>query len=300
MNYKFIQRFLAINADIQGLFCCPHVEERDIIGSERKYSNPLISLGLQLKNCPRVLTLGLRSSLLHYTGSELTAIRNADVIFFPSTRYMDVFRSSGKTIYPSYSSYAIGGSMLKQVVFFKLADIPHPKTLICMARDGMGKVLANFAYPFVGVDYRKKNPSLREWRIAGTEDLIRYLRSHKLCMFTELAGDQNVIKVVVLDSEVVFSYLLRGDVTGEKFFLKELDMLPEEVQNITEKILFCSDINHFVAEFGKDGKSECYLLRKLNYVLPVRELTRMGFEPYAWLCEKICSGDFSYLSGRIR
>ncbi len=265
------------------------------MNSEEKQSGGLISLGSQLKNCPGVLTIGLRSSLLNYTSEELNIIRNARVVLFPSLRFIDVLRSAGKAIYPSYSSYVIGNSILKQAVFFKLAGIPHPRTIICMSRDGIGKVLENFSYPFLGIDYKTKNRFKIRHPITCLDDLIRYLRNHKLCVFTELIRDQNVVKVVVIDSEVVFSYRCRKEYCEACDAPRKVVSIPAGVLRIVEGILSCSELNHFVAEIAEDENGGHHVCLKVNYILPVEEMLSLGFDPYGWLCERICTGNFSYM-----
>ncbi len=255
-------------------------------------TGPIVSLGLQLKNCPRVITLGARASLLHYNYHELEIVKSAQIIFFPTLRFVDIFLTAGKKIYPSAESYLVGSNTLKQIIFFKLLNVPHPRSLICMSREGMGKVLSEFSYPFVGINYKRKNKSKSEYLIKNMDDLIAYLKTNKLCLFREAVSGQNLIKVVVIDSEIVVAYECTGHERSELSILDEHVGLPMNVENVLERILSSSKLNHFVAEFVWQENN--HLLTRLNYVLPIRELNNLGFDPYKWLCSKIISGKFSY------
>ena len=257
-----------------------------------KKAGLIVSLGLQLKHCPRVITLGARASFLHYNSHELESIKSAQIIFFPTLRFVDIFVTAGKKIYPSAESYLIGSNTLKQIIFFKLLNVPHPRSLICMSREGMGKVLSEFSYPFVGINYKRKSRSKSECLIKNMDDLIAYLRTNKLCLFREALADQNLIKVVVIDSEIVLAYECTKREKTRLNILNETGGLPVNVENVLERILGSSKLNHFVAEFVWQENN--HLLTKLNYVLPVRELNNLGFDPYKWLCSKITSGEFSY------
>ena len=55
-----------------------------------------VAIGEQLKTCPQVITLGLRPQMADYTEQERRLLRTADMIFYPTDRYVDFFATLGK------------------------------------------------------------------------------------------------------------------------------------------------------------------------------------------------------------
>ncbi len=129
--------------------------------------------------------------------------------------------------------------------------------------------------------------------LRNMDDLIDYLRGNKLCLFREAIEDQNPVKVVVIDSEILFSYKVSRGNNGKFDDLRTIGEIPKRIREIIFVILERSKLNHFVGEFVIKGDE--YLLARINYVLPKKELLSLGFDPFRLLCEKICSGTFSYM-----
>ena len=64
-----------------------------------------VAIGEQLKECPQVITLGVRSQLADYDRGERELLRTADMIFYPTDRFVDLFATLGKETFPSISCY---------------------------------------------------------------------------------------------------------------------------------------------------------------------------------------------------
>ncbi len=64
-----------------------------------------IALGPRLRRCRNVLTLGVKPNIDDYGQKEISLIRNAPKIYYPSTLYADLFDTMGKQTFPTYHTY---------------------------------------------------------------------------------------------------------------------------------------------------------------------------------------------------
>lgn len=108
---------------------------------------PFVALGMFLKECPYVITLGVRPQFRDYTLEEQNLIRRSPVIFFPTSKYVPIFQGAGKSTFPSPYSYYFRKRRLLQWTLASYFDIPRLKTK-CYARDTQAKViLKDFSLP---------------------------------------------------------------------------------------------------------------------------------------------------------
>lgn len=109
--------------------------------------SPFVALGTFLKDCPHIITLGLRPQFKDYTIEEQNLIRNSPLVFFPTSKYVSVFQGAGKLTFPSPYSYHFRKRRFLQWTLASYLDIPRLKTR-CYARDTQAKViLKDFSLP---------------------------------------------------------------------------------------------------------------------------------------------------------
>ena len=89
-----------------------------------------IALEGRLRDCKNVITLGVRPNFSDYDRREMTLIRNAKKIYYPSAFYADMFDAMGKPTFPGYHNYKCVQDKIKQTAMFELLEIPHPRTRV--------------------------------------------------------------------------------------------------------------------------------------------------------------------------
>ena len=57
-----------------------------------------IALGYQLRRCPSVLSIGVRTNLADYSSEERALIRNASKVYFPTIFFADALDAMGKKL----------------------------------------------------------------------------------------------------------------------------------------------------------------------------------------------------------
>ena len=74
--------------------------------------------------------MGLCTNLSDYEEWQLDLIKDADVIYYPTAFYADIFDTAGKRTFPSYHTYKFAQDKIKQTALFDLLGIPHPRTRV--------------------------------------------------------------------------------------------------------------------------------------------------------------------------
>lgn len=106
-----------------------------------------IALAPFLSACPHVRTLGIRPGMGDYTEEERECMRLAERIFFPTPRFVSVFKAIGKATFPSPTAYLVRRSRLHQQVLFKVMGVPHGRTRIYFGARQKRKLQEDFRLP---------------------------------------------------------------------------------------------------------------------------------------------------------
>jgi len=89
-----------------------------------------VALAPFLRKCPAVLTLGVRAAISEYSATERAAILQAERIFFPTPRFVDIFDALDLPTFPNPTTYKYQRSRPLQQSLFKYHDLPSPRTRV--------------------------------------------------------------------------------------------------------------------------------------------------------------------------
>jgi ribosomal protein S6--L-glutamate ligase len=176
-----------------------------------------VAIGDQLKSCPQVVTLGARSQIGDYTEKELELLRTADIIFFPTSRFVDLFANLGKLTFPTINCYRLRGERLKQVALFHMLNVPYPRTRVYYGHKQKQKILEDFAFPLIAKKPRGSEVGKDVFLIEDSDKLERYNRKVNPAYIQEHVQPEIELRVVVINYEKVFgSYrrIVGGDFRG--------------------------------------------------------------------------------------
>jgi ribosomal protein S6--L-glutamate ligase len=166
----------------------------------------VIALERRLRNCRRVLTLGVRPNLESYPAEDLAMIQEAEKIYYPSVFYADLFDVMGKRIFPSAHTYRYVQNKIKQTALFKLMGIPHPRTHVYYGRQQQRRIRSEFAYPFIAKVARGSALGRGVFLIRNDDQLTAYLAANRAAYIQQYLPIDRDIRVVVIGTQVVHAY----------------------------------------------------------------------------------------------
>ncbi|MCK8603871.1 hypothetical protein [Desulfoferrobacter suflitae] len=147
--------------------------------STARKSNRRVALAPFIETCPSVLTLGIRPCLDDYSEYERRLMREATRIFFPTPKYVDVFRACRIRTFPNPVTYRYQRSRILQLLLLDYAHVPHPRSRVYYGKRQKAKILEDFRLPVVVV----------QTRIGRTPEIIAR-HTHELA---KLAGLQHAV-----------------------------------------------------------------------------------------------------------
>jgi len=108
-----------------------------------------LSIGARPRICGAqgFITLGFKHPW-RYSEEEIRLLREAPLIYYPTSFYADLLAAAGKPTYPGPATYRLVGDKVRQSALFQLLDIPHPRTAVYPQRR-WGQIGRDFAFPFV-------------------------------------------------------------------------------------------------------------------------------------------------------
>jgi ribosomal protein S6--L-glutamate ligase len=165
-----------------------------------------VAIGLQLKSCPLVRTVGVKCNLEDYSPEELRLIRNAATIYFPTPHFVEAIAAMGKKTFPSVECYRYLGDKIKQTVLFKLLDIPIPNTRFFYGSKQREAILKAFPFPFVGKIAVGSGGGEGVHLIEDSASLDAYLRTTRVAYIQEYVRLRRDLRIVILGKRVAVSY----------------------------------------------------------------------------------------------
>jgi ribosomal protein S6--L-glutamate ligase len=172
--------------------------------AERIVSRLRVAIGEQLKNCPQVVTLGVRSQIGDYTEKERELLRAADIIFYPTARFVDLFTTLGKVTFPTVNCYHLRGNRVKQIALLRMLDIPYPRTRVYYGRKQKQKILEDFAFPLIAKSPLGSAAGRGVFFIEDSDTLEQYKRKFNPAYIQEHVPTEMVVQVAVINYETVF------------------------------------------------------------------------------------------------
>jgi hypothetical protein len=100
-----------------------------------------------LRAYPCVTTLGIQPSIADYADSEQRLLRDAECIFFPTQRFVDIFEAAGKATFPRATTYRYQRSRSLQQSLFHYLRIPCPHTRVYYGSHQKREILKDFSIP---------------------------------------------------------------------------------------------------------------------------------------------------------
>lgn len=165
-----------------------------------------LALGSRLLRCRNVRTLGVRTAFDAYSAEELAAMRAAEVIYYPSRFYADLFDAAGKRTFPSRHTYACAQDKIKQTALFAMRGIPHPRTRVFYGRGRMERAAEAFGYPFVAKIPRGSAMGRGVFLIRGAEELRAYCERTPVAYIQEYLPVDRDMRIVVIGRRAVLGY----------------------------------------------------------------------------------------------
>ncbi len=165
-----------------------------------------VALEARLKSCKNVWTLGVRPHFSDYPPQEAAAIAAAEKIYYPSSFYAELFAAMGKPIFPSVHTYRFAQDKIKQSALFAMLGIPHPRTRAFYGQRREEKILAHFAFPFVGKIPRGSALGRGVYLLQSIADLQQYLALTQTAYIQQYLPIDRDMRIVVIGSEVACAY----------------------------------------------------------------------------------------------
>lgn len=165
-----------------------------------------IALESRLRHCKNVITLGVRTNLSDYEDWQEELIRKADVIYYPTAFYVDIFDTMGKRTFPNYHTYKYAMDKIKQTALFNLLKISHPRTRVFYGNHQKSKILKHFRFPFVAKIPRGSALGRGVYLIRSEEELAEYNRLTRAGYIQEYFEIDRDLRVVVMRGQPIHAY----------------------------------------------------------------------------------------------
>ncbi|MBW1718305.1 MAG: ATP-grasp domain-containing protein [Deltaproteobacteria bacterium] len=196
-----------------------------------------IALGYQLRRCPAVLSVGVRTNLADYSSEEKVLIQNASKVYFPTIFFADALDAMGKKTFPSVQCYRHLGNKIKQTLLFNLLDVPTPKTRLFYGKRQKLKIVDYFDFPCVGKMPIGSSKGEGVFLIKNENDLDAYLSKTRIAYIQQYIPIERDLRVVILGKSIVHAYW-KESAPGEfrtnvaKGGRISLDPVPEDILNL--------------------------------------------------------------------
>jgi ribosomal protein S6--L-glutamate ligase len=223
-----------------------------------------VAIGAQLSHCENVITIGAKPNISDYHESEIELMRQADIIYYPTRLYADLFDSMGKRTFPNPTFYRYLGNKIKQTALFVMLGIPHPRTKVYYGERQKKSILSDFSFPFVAKVPRYSSGGKGVYLIRDEKDLAEYCKRKKIVYIQEYLKVDRDLRVVLINYRVVHAYWriartgnYRSNVSqGAKI---SFDGIPKEALDFSRKVTkLCKfdDVGLDVCKY----RGTCYVL----------------------------------------
>jgi ribosomal protein S6--L-glutamate ligase len=171
-----------------------------------QFQRKVLALESRLRNCRNVVTLGVRTNFNEYPPEDRDEIRMADIIYYPTTFYADLFDSIGKRTFPSYHTYKCVQDKIKQTALFDLLGIPHPRTRVFYGKRQKKTIAGHFKFPFIAKIARGSAQGKGVFLIRDHEALEQYCECNTVAYIQDYLPIDRDMRIVVIGSRIVHAY----------------------------------------------------------------------------------------------
>lgn len=165
-----------------------------------------VAIGEELKACTHVVTLGVRPQISDYTADERKLLRTADVIFYPTIKFVDIFAAIGKETFPSVNCYRLQGERLKQAYLFRLLKVLHPRTRVYYGHEQKQNIVKDFSFPFVAQEASLASGEGHGYLIKNRQELYWHIEHFNPVCIQEYLPRAQELRVAVLNYRVAGTY----------------------------------------------------------------------------------------------
>jgi ribosomal protein S6--L-glutamate ligase len=229
-----------------------------------KFKRKVIALEARLRQCRNVVTLGVCPNFHQYPRGVQTEIRRADIIYYPTTFYADLFDAIGKPTFPSYHTYKCVQDKIKQTALFELIGIPHPRTRVFYGKRQKQTILQHFRFPFIAKVARGSARGEGVFLVRNDEELERYNERTTVAYIQDYLPVDRDMRVVVIGRRSVHAYWriapetdFRSNVSrGARISLEPVPATAQALATYTARACGWDDVGIDICRF----KGEFYVL----------------------------------------
>lgn len=249
---------------------------------------PRISLAPFLAACPNIISLGVRACLDDYSDDEKALMRRARRIFFPTVKYVEIFRACRIPTFPCATTYRYQRSRVLQHLLFEYFDCPRPNARIYYGKSQKQKILDDFTLPVVVLNLRHQPDAVQLARCRRELERLTADR-HAVLIREHIDWTEKVIFVCVRQEIIAALRTASGgeNLAGFAPLCRESASLTKPTR-ITNQLARAAQLDDIAVEWGRANNQWCILgLRRP----PVQWPTVDGmFNRFQFICSLIEAG----------
>ena len=253
-----------------------------------------VAIGGHLENCSQVIILGVRSQISDYTREERELLRTADIIFFPTTKFADLFATLGKVTYPSVTCYRLRGERLKHVALLRMLKVPYPRTRVYYGQKQKQKILEDFAFPFIAKNPLSSPVGKDVFLIDNSTKLQWYSKKCNPAYIQKQVIPQMELRVAVINYQKVFGsyrWIVGEDSRASSDHGTEWQTknMPSEAITLGKNIACQGSLSEVTVEMIFDGSQ--FQVVELTFPYGHTETLHPGHERFRTILEMIEGGE---------
>ena len=229
-----------------------------------------------------------------YTEQERRLLRTADMIFYPTDRYVDFFATLGKQTFPSVNCYRLRGNRLKHTALLRLLNVTHPRTRVYYGPKQKRKILKEFAFPLVAKKARGAADGKQVFLINNRKQLDWYNEHFNPALIQEYVAPEKELRVVVINCQTTFGYrrnVIRGDSKDSSLHQGtwKADDVDTEGVELAKYIAREADLSDVTVNMVFDGSR--YWVLELNFLWDETDSNQTGPDRTKLIIEMIEKGE---------
>jgi ribosomal protein S6--L-glutamate ligase len=241
-----------------------------------------------------VVTLGVPSQIGDYTEKELELLRSAEIILYPTARFVELFATLGKVTFPTVNCYRLRGDRLKQVALLRMLNVPYPRTRVYYGQKQKQGILEDFALPLIAKKPLDSEAGRNVFLIKDSDRLERYNRKVNPAYIQEYVSPKIELRVVVINYERVFGSWRKvaGGNRGEDSLRAgawQTRNVPGDAINLAKNIAHQAGLSDVTVEMIFDGNQ--FLVVELTFQYDEMGNLYPGQERFKTVIEMIERGE---------